>query len=117
MDIRKYIPPGHDGDGYKRRPERIKRYIHQNLSADLRASTVAQKFGLSISTLLHIFKEYENQPFGQYVTQARMKEAFQIISNGGRVKEAMYATGYKVKSTFRRAYKRTFGYPPGYFRQ
>lgn len=115
MDIRKHIPPGHDGEGYKRRPERIKQYIHQNLSADLRASTVAKNFDLSVSALLHIFKEYEHQPFGQYVTKARMEKAFQIISNGGRVKEAMYATGYQHRSAFNKAFKNIFKHPPTYF--
>lgn len=113
MDIGRHIPSEHDDGGYKRRSDLIKQYIRENLTADLRAAAVAEKFNLSISTLQHIFKEHEKQTFGQYVTNTRMESAFQIIIQGGRVKEAMYATGYKVKSTFNRVFKKTYGYPPG----
>lgn len=116
MDIRNHTPAeGNRMSGVQGRPERIKEYIRHNLSADLGADSVSEKFGLSVSSLLHIFKKYGNQPFGQYVIKARMEKAFQVISDGGRVKEAMNATGYKYRGTFNAAFKKRYGHPPTYF--
>ncbi|MBN9350335.1 MAG: helix-turn-helix transcriptional regulator [Chitinophagaceae bacterium] len=102
MDIRNHTPAeGNRMSGEQGRPERIKEYIRHNLSADLGADSVSEKFGLSISSLLHIFKKHERQTYRQYIEHARMQAAFDLIANRDkRVKEAMYATGYKVKSTF-----------------
>lgn len=114
MAVHNHIPGNTD---LPRRYRRIEAYIHNNLSGDLRAAVVAKRLGMSVSSLLHIFREHGGQTYQQYVADARMQTAYQILAQGGRVKEAMYATGYKVKSTFNRAFKRAFGHPPGYFRQ
>lgn len=116
MDVRKHIPQGYDAEGYKRRRERIKDYIHQNPAADLSAAAVAEKFDLSVSSLLHLFTEWEHKTFRRYVEEVRMQAAFDIIRRGGRVKEAMYATGYKNRATFHNAFKKRFKHPPTYFR-
>ena len=96
--------------------KRIKEYVHNNLASDLRSFTVAAEFSISVSTLQNIFRKHLNQTYGQYVTNVRMQSAFKIIDEEDRVKEAMYATGYKVKSTFYRAFKKAFGHPPGHLR-
>ena len=97
--------------GYRR----IEAYIHNNLSGDLRAAVVAERFDMSISSLLHIFKKHSRRTYRQYVADARMQAAYQILVRGGRVKEAIYATGYKNRGTFNNAFKKKFKHPPRYF--
>ncbi|MDE3184447.1 MAG: helix-turn-helix transcriptional regulator [Bacteroidota bacterium] len=100
----------------KSRHERIKEYITDKLSTDLRAAVVSQKFELSVSSLQHLFKKNQGQSYHHYLEETRMKKAFELIAlKGKRIKEAMYVTGYKRRSTFNRAFKRKYNHPPGYF--
>lgn len=110
--------PAHDNVNRrnKRRLERIKLYIHQNLSADLSAFAVAEKFEISVSSLQQLFTAQEQKTFRRYVEEVRMQAALNIICRGGRVKEAMYATGYKNRGTFHNAFKKQFKHPPTFFR-
>ncbi|MEO6134159.1 MAG: AraC family transcriptional regulator [Ginsengibacter sp.] len=97
------------------RIERIKIYINETLSGDLRATTVSQKFELSVSTLLHLFQQQQKQSYHQYVEDVRMGKAFYLVQQGKRVKEVIHATGYKNRSTFYNAFKKKFKHPPRYF--
>lgn len=100
------------------RVEKISQYIADHLATDLSAAAVATKFGLSISSLQHIFKRHHQQTYQRYLEETRMMKAFELITKeGNRVQEAMYATGYKYKSTFNKAFKRKFKHPPGYFQK
>lgn len=100
-----------------RRLQQVKEYIQNNYSSNLKAAIIAKEIGLSVSTLLHLFKKYNPLTFQQYTAQIRMKAAFEILKRGGSVKEAMYSSGYKYRSTFNKAFKKAFHVPPGYFRK
>ena len=98
--------------------EEIRNYISANLQTDLRAATVAEKQELSMPTLRRLFKKYQAQSYNRYIKEVRLKKAFELITKEGyRVQQAMYATGYKYKSTFNKAFKRKFKYPPGHFQK
>ncbi len=99
------------------RLERIKEYIAANVSSDLSASTVSRTFELSVSTLLHIFKQHEQQTYQHYLEQTRMKKAMELIKGGKWVKEVMHATGYKNRGTFYNAFKRKYQLPPRHFQK
>ena len=100
------------------RVEQVKRYVSKNIASDLSASTVAEKFELSISSLQHLFKKYQGQSYHQYLEDSRMKKAFDLITKEGkRISEAMYATGYHNRSTFNNAFKKKFKHRPGHFRK
>ena len=98
------------------RLERIQKYIDENLSADLGAAVVSQKFRVSISTLHHSFKKYLLQSYHRYVERVRMHKALEMIQSGKRIREIMSATGYKSRTTFYKAFKRTFEHAPGIFK-
>ena len=91
----------------KNRVESIKKYIDDNLSSDLSAAVVSEKFSVSISTLQHSFKKHLLQSYQRYVEKVRMNKAMAMIQSGKRIRE-MAATGYKNRSTFYNAFKRTF---------
>jgi AraC-like DNA-binding protein len=99
------------------RVEKIKLYISGNLKNDLSITVVSQKFDLSPSTLQHIFKKHQHQSYRRYVEKARMNRAMEIIKAGRWIQEIMDATGYKSRSAFYRAFKRTFKHSPRHFQQ
>jgi AraC family transcriptional regulator, regulatory protein of adaptative response / methylphosphotriester-DNA alkyltransferase methyltransferase len=100
------------------RLERITKYISDNLQSDLKARVVAEHFMLSISSLQLLFKKYYGQSYHRCLEEIRIQKAFDLISNEGkRVQEAMYATGYKHKSTFNKAFRKIFLHSPGYYKK
>ena len=100
------------------RVERIKRYLLENLPSDLHAVSVAEKFKLSISSFHHLFKKYHGQPYRKYLEEIRINKASELLHTEGiRIKEVMYTTGYKNRATFNNAFKKKFKHPPGYFKK
>lgn len=119
MDEQRHIRRG--GNITKRekyRMDNILGYIEKNLAADLSASVMAGEFKLSVSTIEHLFKKYYQKTYHKFVEEKRIRKAFELISADGRsVKEAIYATGYKNRTTFNAAFKRRYKHPPGYYRR
>jgi two-component system response regulator YesN len=101
---------------WQSRVERIKEYVQANLSGDLRAGTVAGKFGMNETTLRHLFQKQEDESFRGYVERMRMMKALQLLSEGKWVKEVIREAGYKNRSTFNNAFKKRFKHTPGFFK-
>jgi two-component system, response regulator YesN len=100
----------------KYRLERIKKYISENLAANLKVSVVAPHFNLSVSTLQHMFQIHEGQSYHRFVEQKRMEKAFELITKEGQIiKEVMPQTGYHKRTTFNRAFKRFYKLSPRHF--
>jgi len=98
------------------RVEEVKKYISENIDSDLSAAVVSKKFELSVSSLQHLFKNNSGLSYHQYLEKIRMEKAFELINKEGkRVQQTMYATGYKYKSTFNKAFKKKYKFPPSYF--
>jgi AraC-like DNA-binding protein len=98
--------------------EQVKKYIAENIATDLRASVVAKKFELSVSSIQRLFKKYQGQAYHRYVKDVRMETALYLITKEGkRISEAMYAAGYNNRPTFNGAFKKKFKHHPGYFRK
>lgn len=105
----KQIPPN-------RRVKKIVHYIEGHLHESIRVREVAERSGISISTIEHYFAAYYHTGFHVFVEKLKMEKAFQLISKEGMmVKQAMYATGYKNRATFNNAFKKWFKHPPSYF--
>ena len=105
-----HIPP-------RSRMRKILLYIGANLGGDLSAHTIAQACMLSTSTLERLFSKYLQQSCRQYVEEVRIQKAYELITQHDKmIKEAMYATGYKTRPAFNKAFKRKYGYPPSHFK-
>ena len=90
------------------RIEEIRRYINDNLSADLSIAALAERFYLSRSYLMHRFREISGTPLHRYVRQKRLLRASELIRQGVPVGKAAAAAGFADYSAFYRAYKSTF---------
>lgn len=102
---------------WKSRVEKVMEYVEEHLSEDLSLGTVSRNLNYNKSTLKHIFKKHLQVSYHAYVERKRMDKAFQLLSEGKWIKEVMPETGYRNHSTFNKAFKKRFKYPPGYFRK
>ena len=99
------------------RLQKIQLYISQNLSANLHAANVASQFNMSISSLLHLFSKHPQGSYHRYIESVRIEKAIELLQTKNiTVKEVMYATGYKNRTTFSNAFKKKFKHAAGHFK-
>lgn len=103
-----------DTDAYRSDPkvEEILSYINENLDADLSLDTIASRFYISKSYLMHRFKELTGCSAHKYVRQKRLLWAAEMIREGIPVIEASQRCGFGDYSAFLRAFKQVFGVTP-----
>ena len=86
----------------------------------LSAKTIAREHGLS-QRYVHLLFEETRQTFGDFVKEARMKRAFELLTDPARAEMrigAIAATlGYADHVTFDRAFRRHFGQTPSDLRR
>ena len=95
--------------------ERIRQvivYIGENLKEELSLDILAEKFSLNKNHLNVLFTRIVGTTIMKYVTAKRLGFAQQEILSGNRFNEAAYNAGFKDYTTFFRAYKSFYGYPP-----
>ena len=110
----------HDADEllhWQTRVEKVKEYVLENLTGDLRIITVCKKLNLNKFTLGHIFKEQQKETYREYVERMRMDKALHLLKEGKWVKEVITATGYKNRGTFNIAFKKRYKFPPAFFKK
>jgi AraC-like DNA-binding protein len=79
---------------------------------------ISQKFGISIFSIENYFSTRYRANFHSFVETRKMAKAYQLITKGRMlVKQAMLLTGYRNRTTFRRAFKRHFNQTPSFFVQ
>jgi AraC family transcriptional regulator len=88
-------------------------YIQDQLNADLAVSGIAQAVGLSPDHFTKLFKKSTGQSPHQYVVQARVRKAKELLTTGKfTISEAAYHVGFVDQSHLTRHFKRIFGLPP-----
>jgi len=94
----------------------IERYIHENITADLRIEAIAKKFNISPSSLKLLFSRYKCKSCRRYLEEIRLAKALELLQEqNASVKEAMYGSGYKHRSSFNKAFSKKYGHSPVYF--
>jgi AraC family transcriptional regulator len=88
-------------------------YIQDQLDADLTVSGIAQAVGLSPYHFTRLFKESTGQSPHQYVVDARVRKAKELLTTGNfTISEAASHLGFADQSHLTRHFKRVFGLPP-----
>ena len=88
-------------------------YIQDQLSADLTVSGIAQAVGMSPYYFTRLFKESTGQPPHQYVVEARVRKAKELLTTGQfTISEVAHQVGFVDQSHLTRHFKRIFGLPP-----
>jgi len=88
-------------------------YIQDQLDADLAVSGIAQAVGMSPFYFSRLFKESTGQSPHQYVVEARVRRAKELLTTGKfTISEAAHHAGFVDQSHLTRHFKRVFGLPP-----
>jgi len=84
----------------------ITHFINQNLDKELTLDSIANKFNMSTRTLIRQFKIHMQISCLQYIKQARMVKAIELLLDDDlNVNEIAYHVGYKSISAFSNAFK------------
>lgn len=97
----------------------IEKYIQTNFrDPSLCLNKISDEFQISESYFSHMFKEKTGVNFSVYLENIRMSEAVRLVrETDTNLSELYIAVGYNNPSTFRRAFKKTFGVVPSSMRE
>jgi AraC family transcriptional regulator len=88
-------------------------YIQDQLDTELTVSGIAQAVRLSPYHFTRLFKESTGQSPYQYVVEARVRKAKELLTTGNfTISEVAYHVGFVDQSHLTRHFKRVFGLPP-----
>jgi len=88
-------------------------YIQDQLGTELTVSGIAQAVGLSPYHFTKLFKESTGQSPHQYVVEARVRKAKELLTTGRfTISEVAHHVGFADQSHLTRHFKRVFGLPP-----
>jgi AraC family transcriptional regulator len=91
-------------------------YIQDQLDTDLTISGIAQAVYMSPYHFMRLFKESTGQSPHQYVIEARVRKATELLTTGKlTISEAAHHVGFVDQSHLTRHFKRVFGMPPKTF--
>ena len=91
-------------------------YIQDQLDTDLTISGIAQSVCMSPYHFMRLFKESTGQSPYQYVIEARVRKAKELLATGKlTISEAAHHVGFVDQSHLTRHFKRVFGMPPKTF--
>ena len=108
MDAIKTAPPLSEKD----RAVPIINYINNLLTDELSLESLSQRFYISKTHLLRLFKQATGTTVWEYITIKRLFLAKERIAAGMQPTEVYSQCGFKDYTTFFRAYKKHFGTPP-----
>lgn len=86
--------------------------INQNITANLSIDGLAQKYHLSRSYLMHLFKAQTGFTILNYITEKRLFLAKQYLKSGMGVTQTCFLCGFPDYSGFYKAFRSRFGVPP-----
>lgn len=120
------VPPADEGardaelpvlDHFERL-RRVRGFVAENLSGDLRIARVAAVAGLAPSSFRRYFRKHMGTTYGDWLTRRRMEAAAALFRQGGSDVAAVgRAVGYPVARSFRRAFRKCFGLSPSRYRE
>jgi AraC family transcriptional regulator len=88
-------------------------YIQDQLGTDLTVSGIAQAVYMSPYHFTRLFKESTGQSPHQYVVEARVRKAKELLTAGKfTISEVAHHVGFSDQSHLTRHFKRVFGLPP-----
>lgn len=91
-----------------------KQYIAANCyRQDFTVNELASAVGIERSYLYRLFRENENMSVKEYIIDARLQNAKQMLDNGVKqIKVISYSTGYENPLYFSNAFKKKYGVSP-----
>lgn len=115
----KHIPLPDMEDSEKKIIREVGEYICENLEEPLPpVNKIARNFGINREKLRDGFKKHFNLSIYKYYTEKRLERAMHLIRHTDMsIREIAMSTGYKVSSSFYRAFRLKYKCTPGEIRQ
>lgn len=93
-------------------------YISQNCTQPLTLNDVADYMGVSRSYFAHLFKQFTNMTFVDFLTEERIKRAKALfLKPDMQIIDIAFESGFSSISSFNRAFKKITGLSPSRFRE
>ena len=106
-------PKRHYGGLPREKLVRAVEYIQDQLDKNLTVSGIAQAVYMSPHHFTQLFKESTGQSPYQYVVEARVRKARELLTTGKfTISEVAHNVGFADQSHLTRHFKRVFGLPP-----
>ena len=91
----------------------LKEFMEKNFRCDMSMSEFARSSGRSLSTFKRDFKKMSALSPERWLTDRRLRAAFDLLKRGRRVSDACFDVGFKNVSHFSATFKKRFGITPG----
>lgn len=92
--------------------QRVLEVIAGELTEELSAEALAERFYMSKYHLMRRFREETGYPLHRYITGKRLLLARDMLARGVSPTEACFGCGYRDYSAFARAFRKQFGVSP-----
>lgn len=98
--------------------EKIKAEITSNPACELSVRELADKIGISLYYMIHVFKKETGKTITEYKTDCKMEKAKGLLSQGNKpVTDIAMECGFATSSYFSQTFKQIFGITPGEYRK
>jgi len=92
-------------------------FMEKNYRCDMSMSEFAKASGRSLSTFKRDFKRMSELSPERWLTDRRLRAAYDLLDRGRRVSDVCFDVGFKNVSHFSAIFKRKFGKTPGEVRK
>ena len=92
-------------------------FMEKNYRSDMSMSDFALASGRSLSTFKRDFKKMSELSPERWLTDRRLRAAYELLSKGRRVSDVCFDVGFKNVSHFSAIFKEKFGKTPGEVRK
>ena len=93
-------------------------YISENYTTPLTLDDAAHFMGVSKSYFAHLFRQYTNSTFVDFLTEVRVKRAQSLFLNPRvQIIDIAFDSGFSSLSSFNRSFKKITGLSPSKFRE
>lgn len=91
-------------------------YIDNNIEEKIETNILADIAGFSIYHYYKIFNKYIGTSVMDYVIKRKLQYALYDLAKGDKVLDIALRYGFGTHAGFTKAFKKTFGYPPNFYR-
>ena len=97
--------------------ERVKDILHKSFADDIQISALAEKIGISMHYMCHLFKKSTGVSIVEYKTELRLTKAKDsLVNTGKKITEIAYECGFGSDSYFSKVFVKSEGVTPKQYR-
>ncbi|MBC7959124.1 MAG: AraC family transcriptional regulator [Vallitaleaceae bacterium] len=91
-------------------------YIDENIKEKISMDEIASHVGFSTFHFYRVFSSMIGLTVMDYVTKRKLQFALLELENGTKIIDVAMNYGFETHAGFTKAFKRSFGYPPNFYR-